>query len=172
VTRAAGAAFISAAALVATVLAQSDVDVIRITLGRADIRSEPSPAAPILRQVTEGSYLIVIKEDAGWFQVQLPASRGLRALGYLQKTSAVRVKPAEATAAPRPCGVLHPFVFRRHHRIGRRWRLGRSGWCQATERFPSPKLTTRWFAVERERDRRAGARLRVWIPARSACRLA
>jgi hypothetical protein len=99
VTRAAGAALVAAAALVATVLAQSDVDVIKITLGRADIRSEPSQTAPLLRQVTEGTYLIVIKEDAGWFQVQLPASRGLRALGYLQKTSAVRVKPAEAAAA-------------------------------------------------------------------------
>lgn len=90
---------VAAAALVATVLAQSDVEVIRITLGRADIRSDPSQAAPIIRQVNEGSYLIVIKEDAGWFQVQLPASRGFRALGYLQKTSAVRVKAAEAAAA-------------------------------------------------------------------------
>ena len=93
------AAFVAAAALVATVLAQSDVDVIRITLGRADIRSEPSPTAPILHQVSEGSYLILIKEDAGWFQVQLPSSRGLRALGYLPRTAAVKVKPAEAAAA-------------------------------------------------------------------------
>ena len=98
-SRAAAAALVTAAALVATVLAQADADVIRITVGRADIRSDPSEAAPIIRQVNEGSYLIVIKEDAGWLTVQLPASRGLRAVGYLPKASAVRVKPAEAAAA-------------------------------------------------------------------------
>ncbi len=97
--RVAGAALMAAAALTATLLAQTDTDIVKITLGRADIRSEPSLKAPIIRQVTEGAYLILIKEDTGWFQVQIPATRGFRALGYVQKSSAVRVKPAEAAAA-------------------------------------------------------------------------
>ena len=98
-TAARSGALLVAAALAATVFAQADVNVIRITLGRAEIRSEPSLSAPILRQVTEGTYLILIKEDAGWFQVQLPASGGFRPLGFVLKTTAVKVKPAEAATA-------------------------------------------------------------------------
>ena len=87
------------AALAASVFAQTGADVVRITAGLAEIRSAPSETAPLLRHVTEGTYLILIKEDAVWFQVQLPESRGLRALGYLARTNAVKVKPAEAASA-------------------------------------------------------------------------
>jgi len=100
----AGANLVAAAVLAVTVLAQSDA-VIRITAGRADIRSDASPAAPILRQVTEGTYLILIKEDGDWFQIQVPTG-GLRAIGYVRMTDARKVTGAEAAAATE--AVRHP----------------------------------------------------------------
>lgn len=103
-TRAPGAGLVAAAALAVTGLVQTDA-VIKITAGRADVRSDPSPGAPILRQVTEGTYLILIKEDGEWFQVQV-STTGLRAVGYVLRTAARKVTGAEAAKGAE--AVRHP----------------------------------------------------------------
>jgi hypothetical protein len=103
--RPAGAALFAAAALAATVLAQSQA--IRITAGRTEIRSGPSDAMPPLQSVTEGTYLVLFKEDGDWFQVELPphprrsdmSRPDMRALGYVSKRFAAKVPPAETAAA-------------------------------------------------------------------------
>ncbi len=92
------AALALTAAVGGAALAQTDA-VIRITAGRAEIRAEPSATAPVYHDVTEGAYLLLVREEAGWFQVQLPPNPrapGLRALGYVSTRFATRVTGAEA----------------------------------------------------------------------------
>ncbi len=75
---------------------------IRVTAARANIRATPAADAPVIEQVTEGSYLELIKEEGAWFQVRVPPNPrfpGIRAVGYVSKTVARLVTPAEAAAA-------------------------------------------------------------------------
>lgn len=95
----AAAAAIVVATIAASVLAQTQAGgVIRITAGRAEVRTGPSHTALAVHHADEGSYLLLIKEDGEWFQVELPM-RGMRALGYVSKKLAVRVPPDEAAKA-------------------------------------------------------------------------
>ncbi len=75
---------------------------IRVTAARANIRATPAADAPVIEQVTEGAYLELLKEEGAWFQVRVPPNPrfpGIRAVGYVSKTVARLVSPAEAAAA-------------------------------------------------------------------------
>jgi len=131
----AGVSLVAAVVLAVTVLAQADA-VIRITAGRADVRSDPSPAAPIIRQVTEGTYLILIKEEGEWFQVQVP-TRGFRAVGYVRTTAARKVTGAEAARGAEE--VRHPPAKPPGHTIAIGAELpGKTVWLKAQATHPVP----------------------------------
>jgi hypothetical protein len=94
-------ALVAAVLLAGAVAAQSNA-AIRITAGRAEIRSTPSATAAVFQHVPEGTYLLLIKEEGGWFQVELPPNfkmPGVRAIGYVEARFATRVSGAEAARA-------------------------------------------------------------------------
>ena len=68
---------------------------VRITVSRANVRSEPSEKAPVIAQVTRGTELECRGEDGGWFQVRLPFDPrlgGVRVEAYVSKKVAAAVK--------------------------------------------------------------------------------
>jgi hypothetical protein len=83
------APFVVAAALVA------QATLVKVTVPKANVRSEPSDKAPILQQVTP-SDVIELREDMdGWFKVLLPPNPslgGARVEAYISKKVAKLVK--------------------------------------------------------------------------------
>ena len=87
-------------------LAAQDNQTVKITVPRANVRSEPSEKAPVLTQVTPETTLILLGTEGDWFHVRLgPDSRlgGLRIDAYISKRVAKIVPGAAApAAAPSP----------------------------------------------------------------------
>ncbi len=80
----------------AALLAQATL--VKVTVPKANVRSEPSDKAPILQQVTPND-IIELREDMdGWFKVLLPpnpALGGARVEAYLSKKVAKIVTQAK-----------------------------------------------------------------------------
>jgi hypothetical protein len=83
---------------------------VKVTVPRANVRTEASEKAPVLTQVTLGTVLALKRIDGDWFFVELPPDArlgGARVTAYLSKKVATLVRPptnagppAAATPAP------------------------------------------------------------------------
>ncbi len=87
---------------------------VKVTVPKANVRSEPSEKAPILQQVTPDDVIELREELDGWFKVLLPpnpALGGARVEAYISKKVAkivpaqsARIATAGSTRAARAAG--------------------------------------------------------------------
>jgi hypothetical protein len=76
---------------------------VKVTVARANVRTEASEKAPVLTQVTLGTVLTLKRVDGDWFFVELPPDArlgGARVTAYLSKKVATLVKAPAAAATP------------------------------------------------------------------------
>jgi hypothetical protein len=92
-----------AAAIGVAALAAQESGSVKITVPRANVRSEASEKAPVLTQVTSGTVLILLGVEGEWFHVRLPPDPrlgGLRIDAYVSKKVATLVPATGEPAAP------------------------------------------------------------------------
>ncbi|MFI5178037.1 MAG: SH3 domain-containing protein [Vicinamibacterales bacterium] len=95
----------------AAVLAAQDGGAVKITVPRANVRSEASEKAPVLTQVTSGTVLVLVGVEGDWFHVRLPMG-GLRIDAWVSKKVATLVppvgEPAPTPVTPAPAAAPPP----------------------------------------------------------------
>jgi hypothetical protein len=96
------AAIVVAALLVSAAHAQSQL--VRVTVPKANVRSEPNDKAPILQQATPNDQIEWRATEGDWFKVLMPPNQalgGARIEAYIsKKVSKLQAAPAMPTSAP------------------------------------------------------------------------
>lgn len=81
------------------------IGTVKVTVARANVRSEPKDQAPVLTQVTSGTVLTLLEISGDWFHVQLPPDPrlgGVRVDAYISKKVSAVVSMASPAAATAP----------------------------------------------------------------------
>jgi hypothetical protein len=97
--------FLCVLALFLPSLRAQGIGSVKVTVPRANVRSEPKDTAPVLTQVTSGTVLTLIEIDGDWFHVQLPPDPrlgGVRVDAYISKKVSTVVSMAAPGATPAP----------------------------------------------------------------------
>ena len=97
---------IAAVVVAAAGLVAQDGASVKVTVPRANIRSEANDRAPVLTQVPSGTLLQLLSVEGDWFHVRVPVG-SLRIEAYISKkvaalASAPAAAPAPAAASPAP----------------------------------------------------------------------
>lgn len=109
--RSVGRAILALAVISATVHAQAQM--VKVTVPKANVRSEPNDKAPILQQATPKDQIEWRATEGDWFKVLLPPNPGLggaRVEAYIsKKVSKLEAAPAmPAASAPAPVDAAPP----------------------------------------------------------------
>ena len=93
----------TAVALMAVGLAAQDGATVKVTVPRANIRSEASDRAPVVTQVPSGTLLQLLSVEGDWFHVRVPVG-SIRIEAYISKKVAALASapPAPSTPAAAP----------------------------------------------------------------------
>jgi hypothetical protein len=93
--------------LIAPAIAAQEGATVKVTVARANVRSEPNDKAPVVAQLTAGTVLPLKAVEGDWFRVQLPQTGAIRVEAYISKKVAAidgsntpGVAPAASGVAP------------------------------------------------------------------------
>ncbi len=90
-------------------LGAQSLGTVKVTVARANVRSEPSDKAPVVSQVTSGTLLTLKAIEGDWFKVQLPEMGALRVEAYIsRKVAQIEKLDAPAAATPEPTNAGGP----------------------------------------------------------------
>jgi len=93
---------IAAVAMAAAGLVAQDGASVKVTVARANIRSEANDRAPVVTQVPSGTLLQLLSVEGDWFHVRVPVG-SIRIEAYIsKKVAALASAPAAAPAAASP----------------------------------------------------------------------
>lgn len=104
---------IAVVAVAAVGLAAQDEASVKVTVPRANIRSEANDRAPVVTQVPSGTLLQLLSVEGDWFHVRVPVG-SIRIEAYISKKVAAlatapgapAATPAATTPTPAPVGVV------------------------------------------------------------------
>jgi len=89
----------------AAALHAQDAGTVKVTVPRANVRSEANDRAPVVTQVPSGTLLQLLSVEGDWFHVRVPVG-SIRIEAYISKKVAALTSapgaPAAAVAAPTP----------------------------------------------------------------------
>jgi hypothetical protein len=95
-------------ALAAAGLVAQDGASVKVTVPRANIRSEANDRAPVVTQVPSGTMLQLLSIDGEWFHVRVPVG-SIRIEAYIsKKVAALASAPAAAPPAPASAALASP----------------------------------------------------------------